>query len=138
MSELATCYKTNYSLDRDDEYEILFDNFLTREFRHLNGVYTDEYYGGFENDVFYLRSFYWGECSCGGDGDDMTSPDLHQKECLLYKPNFIYKKNGFELHWYKHPLRGNSCNHNISTEYFEDIIKQCIQSRARHSQPNVK
>jgi len=138
MNELATRYKTDYSLDRDDEYETLFDNFLTKEFRHLNGEYIEQYYQGFENDVFYLRSFYWGECSCGGDDDDMTSPELHNKECLIYKPNFIYKKNGFELHWYKYPLRGNSCNKEISTEYFRDILEHCIKSRRNTLQTSCK
>lgn len=69
---------------------------------------TNEY---FENDVFIMRPFYWGEC-------------LE----IIRKPNFIYKPLGLEITWYKYPLRSATSNINISTEEFDKIIDDCVKS----------
>lgn len=69
---------------------------------------TNEY---FENDVFIMRPFYWGEC-------------LE----IIRKPNFVYKPLGLEITWYKYPLRSATSNINISTEEFNKVIDDCIKS----------
>lgn len=44
--------------------------------------------GGFENDVFLINPYYW--------GDD---------EKIMYEPNFKYKPLDLEIRWYKYPMR---------------------------------
>ena len=67
--------------------------------------------GGFENDVFHIEPYYW--------GDD---------EDIMDEPNFRYKPTGFELHWYKYPLRDSYCNKNITYGEYCDMIEKCIAS----------
>lgn len=158
----------------------------------------------FDNDVFTMRSYYWGDCTCGyeelsyeweedtehqencyqklfrkmhcvedegwyttkrghGIGDECEcvkiacekfgiDPDApggyvhctcdykakwqeflnnndHSDECLLNKPNFVYKPTGVEISWYKHAARGITCNKEEPTavRWFE-VIRGCVDS----------
>jgi len=65
----------------------------------------------FENDSFIINGYYW--------GDD-------EKEKA--KSNFIYKKTGFSIDWYKYPLRDSYMSHEITFEEFTQIIEDCIKS----------
>lgn len=65
----------------------------------------------FENDVFTLMPYYWGE-----------------DETIAKLPNFIYKPTGFELCWYKYPLRDSYMNQQISYQELDDIMKKCKES----------
>ena len=67
--------------------------------------------GGFENDVFIINPYYWGD-----DENEMT------------KPNFIFKEIGYELQWYKYPLRDSYANQDISFAEFEEMIEKCKKS----------
>jgi hypothetical protein len=55
-------------------------------------------------------------------------PDGHKPDCLLVKPNFLYKPTGFEIQWYKYPFRDSYTNKKISIENFQDITLHCIDS----------
>lgn len=70
-------------------------------------------YGGqkFENDVFILMPYY-----CG---DDQKISDL---------PNFLFKSTGFEMSWYKYPLRSCYMNQEISHDEFVKMLEECVKS----------
>lgn len=65
----------------------------------------------FENDVFVLMPYYWGE-------------EIKVQEL----PNFIHKESGYKLSWYKYPLRDSYANKDISLEDFDKILQDCLQS----------
>lgn len=67
--------------------------------------------GGFENDVFIINPYYWGE-----------------DETEMAKSNFIFKKTGYELQWYKYPLRDSYANQDISFAEFKEMIEKCKKS----------
>lgn len=85
---------------------------------NLQTIYSDttskdyeEHAHYFENDIFSLLPYYW------GDADN-----------IRVLPNFIYKPIGFELSWYKYPLRDAYSNIQITFEQFKDILNQCKKS----------
>lgn len=49
-------------------------------------------WGGFENEVFAVNPYYW-----GNDDDHIDDP------------NFYYKPSDYELYWYKYPPAGCMC-----------------------------
>jgi hypothetical protein len=53
----------------------------------------------FENDVFSISPYYWGECTCGHDQKDeqWREENDHQPDCPIVKPNFLYKPTGFRF-----------------------------------------
>lgn len=66
----------------------------------------------YENGTFLVRGYCW-------DPDDVDN---------FRKPNFVHKPSGFEIGWYKHPLRAASSNMDISFERFSNIIDECVKS----------
>lgn len=58
----------------------------------------------------------------------------HDKNCPIVKPNFHYKPLGFEIRWYKYPLRDSYMNMDISLEEFASIIDECIKSLNRQAE----
>jgi len=72
----------------------------------------DDSYGyNYENDVFVMRKYYWGE------EDDKASA-----------PNFLYKKTGLEIRWYKYIGRGMSANVEKIPDNWDDILIDCLVS----------
>lgn len=65
-------------------------------------------YGEYENDCFIMRMYNY------------DNPEN--------KPNFIHKASGFELYWYKYPLRDPESNFGISHEQFSSILYDCKNS----------
>lgn len=68
-------------------------------------------FGGYENEVFRIQPYYWGE-----------NPEI---ACL---PNFVFKKTGYSLQWYKYPLRDAYANQDISYEEFVEMLNTCLKS----------
>jgi hypothetical protein len=52
----------------------------------------------------------------------------HKKTCPIVLPNFLYKPTGFEIRWYKYPLRDSYKNQDIGLKDFVKIIDHCIRS----------
>jgi hypothetical protein len=73
------------------------------------------------NDVFEMRTYCW--CDAGWDEDE-NNP--HAKGC---PPNFVYKKNGLTITWYKHANRGITANMEYpgAKNWFK-AITACIES----------
>jgi len=67
--------------------------------------------GGFENDTFAIRPFYW--------NDDKTESEI---------PNFIFKPTGFEIEWYKYPFRDSYMNRRLNEKQIRHIWRLCIES----------
>ena len=74
-----------------------------------------EYGSDFENETFMVHRYCWCE------EDDCPW-------CNAEKPNFLYKPLGFEIMWYKYPLRDSYSNAKISLNKFRKIIDDCIGS----------
>lgn len=100
----------NYSVSRED-WQKPFVGFLDRNCFDEYGYKEASNKDFFENDVFSIRPYYW--------GDDETIAAL---------PNFVYKPTGFELSWYKYPLRDSYCSHKIDDETFFKMLKNCQRS----------
>ena len=83
-------------------------NFYTKD-ESLKKYYTKR--GGFENDIFSINPYYWGN-----------------DEEIMDQPNFVYKPTGFEIQWYKYPMRDSYMNKNITIEVFVSILVKCFES----------
>ena len=77
--------------------------------RGYDGDY-DETNATFNNEVFTIRPYYWGD-------DEIAE-----------LPNFVYKPTNFQIQWYKYPLRDSYMNQDINVEQFKEIIKNCKKS----------
>lgn len=106
-----------YSISRHE----WFEEEIIRLFKHLG---LDECYGGeYENEIFSIFPYYWGDCTCGCDEDKGD----HKPECLLLKDNFVHYPTDLHIKWYKYPFRDSYSNRQISIEEFVAIIDDCIE-----------
>lgn len=64
--------------------------------------------GGITTPEFEINPYYW--------GDDETEED---------KPNFIFKPTGYEMRWYKYPLRDSYANQELTYKEFNAMLKKC-------------
>ena len=97
------------------EWEDEWFDFLNRNGFNVRGFMLNQNLanerGGFENNVFMVLPYYW--------GDD-------EEEAM--RPNFLHKDSGYEIRWYKYPFRDSYANMRISLEEFKDILKMCEES----------
>jgi len=72
----------------------------------------------------------WVHCTCNYDKDYEVwrQTNNHQKNCPVIQPNFLYKPTGFEIRWYKYPLRDSYMNQNVSYDEYKKILKHCVES----------
>lgn len=57
-----------------------------------------------------------------------SAENSHRPDCLLERPNFLYKPTGFSIEWYKYPLRDSYMSKNLNLQEFRKIIDACIAS----------
>lgn len=71
-----------------------------------------------------------GHCDCGYDDtyEKWRETHNHDVKCPIIKANFKHKETGFEINWYKYPLRDSYMSANISVEEFAKVIDTCIES----------
>jgi len=88
----------------------------------------------FVNDVFTLHPDYQdAECTCELAKEFFALHD-HSPECELMLPNFLHKKSGLKVYWYKWIGRdmkvydNNVLLETISIKRLHDIIKECFLS----------
>ena len=112
-----------YSIERNTGFETELNRLFDAYAPNRDSSYR-EYGVNFENDVFSVFPYYWGDCTCGMEGEDKEC----LSECSLLRPNFLYKPTGFEINWYKYPLRDAYMNQNIRLHEFVEIISKCIES----------
>lgn len=80
---------------------------------------------GFDNDVFAIRPYWWGDCTCGAEENNN---ECHAPDCALVLPNFLYKPTRFEIQWYKYPFRDSYMNQNLSQKEILNIFDKCAES----------
>lgn len=76
---------------------------------------------GFENDTFVIRPYYWG-------GNSRAAR----------RPNFVFKPTGYQMKWYKYPLRDAYANRDLSLDEFKAMLSVCAASLAPETQQNPK
>ena len=77
----------------------------------------------FENDVFRLQPYWWGDCVC-----EHGEEDLHEDDCYEVTPNFTFKPTGFEMSWYKYPLRGAYATEPVTLRGLVKMMERCLES----------
>lgn len=83
----------------------------------------------YSNDVFSIRNYWWGDCTCGVPCDEEGDPlEEHKETCLLVTPNFYHFKSGLKIMWYKYPLRDSYASRKFSGAELMEIINECIKS----------
>jgi len=98
-----------YKVDRYWEFAIHF----LLEYANFSHYGED-----FENDTFKMYPYCW----CNKKDCNYCNANL---------PNFLHKKTGFKLWWYKYPLRDSYMNIDISLHKFLEIILDCINSGSK-------
>jgi hypothetical protein len=88
------------------------------------------YFGDFECELFETHAYWWGDCTCGVDdltfdNDEIEPP--HSSTCMYNRPNFIYKPTGYELRWYKYPLRDSYGSEYLTEKEFTKMMLDCIK-----------
>lgn len=82
------------------------------------------------NNIFEMRCYCW--CDAGWDEDE-THP--HAKGC---PPNFLYKKNGLVINWYKHAGRGITSNMEYpGAKNWAKAVMTCIESVKEYTNPSL-
>jgi len=97
----------------------------------------------FENETFRMQPYYWGDCECGHEKRENdfyeTSPSMeqcaafhdshdHAPTCRMVTPNFRFKPTGFELQWYKYPLRDSYSSEPLTKELIDSMFAECERS----------
>ena len=106
-----------FEIPRTEGYEKTFHDFLERcgfdSYGHIDHVELQPFstHTGFENGVFVLRPYYW--------GDDDRIADL---------PNFVYKPDNITISWYKYPMRGAYMNKALNEYEFFSMLCECEAS----------
>lgn len=109
----------------------------------IRGLMPDERGGGlggefgygvnFENDAFVMRRFYWGDCDCGSDEND----EPHKPTCSLERPNFLHKRTGLEIRWYKWIGRDMEAKPETIIDWGA-IWTECMESIPREAHEKAK
>lgn len=77
------------------------------------------------NDTFEMRSYCW----CDG------RIPMHENGC---PPNFLYKKNGLIINWYKHAGRGITSNMEYpGAKNWAKAVMTCIDSIREYTNPRT-
>ena len=96
------------------------DGWETRIYQFLVAVGCDTYghalkdnrfandNGGITTEVFEVNPYYW--------GDDEDKRDI---------PQFVYRPTGYEMRWYKYPLRGAYATQALTYEEFDEMLEEC-------------
>ena len=67
-------------------------------------------------------------CDYGARWDEFTKEHWHSPDCGVVKPNFLFKPTGYELRWYKYPLRDSYSNMKLNPQEFREMIDACIKT----------
>ena len=100
----------NYPVPRG-EWQELFTDFLAYNGFDMYGYKEGAKEAFFENDVFSIRPYYW------GDDDEIAN-----------LPNFVYKPTGYSISWYKYPLRDAYASADITEDEFGEMLEKCEES----------
>ena len=73
-------------------------------------------------------------CTCGHDKlyAAFAATDDHAPTCPIVLPNFLFKPTGFELRWYKYPLRDSYSNEKLTVPMLRKMVDECIRSLGKN------
>lgn len=106
----------NFEIDRE-QIQDLFVEWLYDNGFDGYGYYDNQEHenitdrGGFENEIFLINPFYWGE-----------------DEDIQDKPNFVFKPMNIEIEWYKYPMRSAYSNKRVTHGDMKRILATCKAS----------
>lgn len=106
----------NFEVERD-KIQDLFVEWLYANGFDGYGYYANQDHqnvtdrGGFENNVFLINPFYWGE-----------------DEEIQGEPNFIFKPMNIQIEWYKYPMRSAYSNKRITYGDMKRMLATCSES----------
>ncbi len=122
-----SCYQKDYwnipdyllSLTLSDEDRFIDEAIKPLYIKHGFDVTEKNWWRGYES-----------RCDCGRDERwrRWLEENYHSDDCMLMKPNFLYKPTGFQIKWGISPLRDGYMNQDITLEEFAKIIDDCIKS----------
>jgi len=105
------------------------DGFLDTAMRLIGVGFGDpdewasKYGTNFENEVFLMKTQYWGDCTCGAMD---TGPDEPERDCEptcpMQAPNFRFKPTGFEVRWYKYIGRDMEFSGELPADFIQQIF----------------
>lgn len=83
----------------------------------------------FENDVFEMRRFWWGDCDCEDTYPQRSKWEVdHRPDCPAGMPNFLHKRTGFWVKWYKYIGRSMEWDESITKEDWREVYNECMDS----------
>ena len=106
----------NFEIDREQIQDLFVDWLYDNGFDGY-GYYDNQEHenitdrGGFENEIFLINPFYWGE-----------------DEDIQDKPNFVFKPMNIEIEWYKYPMRSAYSNKRVTYGDMKRILATCKSS----------
>lgn len=129
----AECYQIDY-------HKIPEGVEFSKQYLNRHGAFLEKYikplYKKHGIQVDFADKNWWAGCAviCTCDyasrWSEFASNNQHAPTCRIVKPNFLYKPTGFEIQWYKYPLRDSYSNQPIEFNEFKKIIDACIASVA--------
>jgi len=75
----------------------------------LDSTWKEIEFDGFGNGEFIVRSYWWGDCDC--------EDECH---CRASAHNFVHIPSGFNLDWYKYPLRAANSNVELTSRMISE------------------
>lgn len=83
----------------------------------------------FENDVFRMLPFWWGDCDCEETYPQADEWEItHSPDCPVDQPNFLHKRTGFWVKWYKYIGRSMEWDESITKEDWREVYNECMDS----------
>ena len=69
-------------------------------------------------------------CTCEHDAawEKWSGEHDHSRACSIVLPNFLFKPTGFELRWYKYPLRDSYSSEKLDLPMLHKMVNECIRS----------
>lgn len=87
------------------------------------------YGANFENEVFEMNRFWWGDCDCEDTYPQTDEWEVdHRFDCPATRANFYHKRTGFRIDWYKYIGRSMEWDDSISKEDWREIYNECMDS----------
>lgn len=85
----------------------------------------------FENDVFVMRPFYWGDCDCGADerGDKWHAANPHKADCFRTVLHARFAKYDEESGWNALEEEGRAAD--LMEEHVEEVDFGTLCTRTR-------
>lgn len=101
-----------YKIPKDwqDTFDTFLEDIGCDAYGHLKDYTCSNKLGGITTDMFEVNPYYWGE-----------------DEKMLNTPNFVFRPTGYEIRWYKYPLRDSYSNFPISFDIFQAMINACTK-----------